>query len=252
MSGMAESVAIVAFGRASQLFKDPSYLPYARAGFKAFTTKAPTGVLTTGFRGGPHYLQYSFAPRSYIFNAFTQAELGLYDFAQLTGDATACRLFEQAAAELARELPYSDIGDWTLYEYRGPAADQQYHELLRELMRSACDRLHSDPFCSLAKKYRRYQTEPGVLKLLGPQTATKGKETRVRFSVSKLSAVEIKITKEGKTAINKIATFRRGNGSFAWKPKTTGTYTVKLGSKELRTGKGLKTKTSGPVEVAAP
>jgi hypothetical protein len=209
-------------------------------------------VLTTGFRGGRHYLQYSFAPRSYIFNAFTQAVLGLYDFAEITGDATARRLYETAEPELRRELPYSDLGDWTIYEYRGPQADQQYHELLRELMRSACDRFRVDPYCELAKKYRGYQTEPAVLKLLGPRAATKGAETRVRFSVTKLAAVEITITKEGRTAIDKIATFRRGSGSFAWKPKTTGTYTVHLGAKELRTGKGLKTKVSGTVEVAAP
>jgi hypothetical protein len=252
MSGMAQSVAIVALGRASQLFSDPSYLPLARAGFKAFTTRPPTGVMTTGFRGGTHYLQYSFAPRSYIFNAFTQAELGLFDFAELTGDATARRLFEKAEPELRAELPYSDIGDWSTYEYRGPAADQQYHELLRELLRSSCDRFKVDPYCNLAKTYRRYQTEPGVLKFLGPQTATKGKTTRVRFSVSKLSAVQITITKEGKTALDKIATFRRGNGSFAWKPRSVGPYTVRLGSKELRTGLGLKTKTSGTVEAFAP
>ncbi len=252
ISAMAQSVALVAFARASQLLGDPSYLPIAREGFGAYATRAPTGVMTRGFRGGTHYLQYSFARGSQIFNAFTQAELGLYDFAQITGDTTARRLFEKAEPELRRELPYSDIGDWTLYQYRGAEADQRYHELLREFMRSSCDRFHTEPYCTLAKKYRGYQTEPGVLTLLGPATAVKGKTASIRFNVSKLSAVEVTVIREGMKEFGKIATFRRGDGSFAWKPKATGPYSIRIGSKELRTGKGLKSKDSGEVEVAAP
>jgi hypothetical protein len=74
----------------------------------------------------------------------------------------------------------------------------------------------------------------------------------VLFSVSKLSAVQIVITTQGKTSLDKTATFRRGQGSFAWKPGTTGTYTVRLVAKELRTGQGLRTRTSGEIESAAP
>ena len=59
----------------------------ARAALGAFDTYAPLGVRTTGFRGGTHYLQYSFAPSTYIFNAFTQSLIGLYDYWKLTGDA---------------------------------------------------------------------------------------------------------------------------------------------------------------------
>ena len=50
------------------------------------------GVATTGPLGGTHYLQYSFAPRLFIFNAFLQSVIGLYDYADITGDATASRL----------------------------------------------------------------------------------------------------------------------------------------------------------------
>jgi hypothetical protein len=61
--------------------------------------------------------------------------------------------------------------------------------------------------------------------------------------------VEITITKGGGVVFHKIVTFYRGKRSFLWKPKSAGTYTVKLGAKELRTGQGLKGRTSGTIEV---
>ena len=39
--------------------------------------------------------------------------------------------------------------------------------------------------------------------------------------------------------LDEAATFRRGEGSFEWTPRATGTYTIRLSAKELRTGKGL-------------
>ena len=91
-------------------------------------------------------------------------------------------------------------------------------------------------------------TEPAELELLGPETATKGQATSVRFSLSKLSAVQITITREGKMAMDRTATFRRGTRAFTFKPGATGTYSVRLAAKELRTGRGLRTRTSGEIE----
>ena len=34
----------------------------------------------------------------------------------------------------AREIPLCDVGDWSLYNYRGPESDRDYHELLREFL----------------------------------------------------------------------------------------------------------------------
>jgi hypothetical protein len=115
-------------------------------------------------------------------------------------------------------------------------------------MAGLCNRLKAPEYCSAAKRYRGYMTDPAELVFTGPETAVKGEETQVTFNVSKLSAVEITITTQGKTSLNKVATFRRGNGSFAWKPGTTGTYSVSLAAKELRTGQGLRTRTSGEIE----
>ena len=69
--------------------------------------------------GGTHYLQYSFAPRLYIFNAFFQSLIGLYDYGRLTKDARATALFQKAEPEARREVALSSVGDWSRYSFRG-------------------------------------------------------------------------------------------------------------------------------------
>ncbi len=248
ISAMAQATGIQAFARASQLLGDPSYLTYARDAFGAFQRRPPTGTATTGPFGGPHYLQYSFAPRLFIFNAFMQSVIGLYDYATITGDQSARALFARAEPEARLEVPASDTGDWSRYSFRGRESTREYHELLREFMAGLCNRVKAAEYCSAARRYRGYMTDPAELVFTGPQTAVKGEETQVTFNVSKLSAVEITITTQGKTSLNKVATFRRGNGAFTWRPGTTGTYEVQLAAKELRTGQGLRTRTSGQIE----
>lgn len=248
MSGMAQATAIQAYARASELLEEPGYLRTARKGFRAFRTRPPVGIATRGPLGGTHYLQYSFAPRLYIINAFIQSLIGLYDFATITGDDTARRLFGRAEPEARREVPRNDTGDWSTYSFGGNESTHEYHELLRELLASACSRLRTPVYCDTAKRFRRYQTEPAALTLLGPDTRAMGKPTRVRFSLSKLSAVQLTITRDGRTAYDRVLTFRRGTGSFSWTPRATGTYRVRLAAKELRTGRSLRTRITGQIE----
>ena len=247
ISGMAQATGIQAFARAWQLLRDPSFLVTAREGFTAFQRPPATGVAARGPFGGTHYLQYSFAPRLFIINAFVQALIGLHDYATITGDTTARRLFAVAEPEARLEVPQNDTGDWSTYSFRGRESTAEYHELLRELLSSLCDRVRVPVYCTTARNFRRYTTEPAQLALLGPGTVVKDQATLVRFSVSKLSAVQLTITLNGSTALDKVITFRRGSGSFAWTPKAAGTYSVRLASKELRTGRGLRTLVSGAI-----
>ena len=88
-----------------------------------------------------------------------------------------------------------------------------------------------------------------MLDLDVPELTQKGELTVIRFSVSKLSAVEVTISKGDKVALNRVATFRRGGGSFLWRPRSRGVYTVRLAAKELRTGRGLKDRGGTHIEV---
>ena len=249
ISGMAEATAIQALGRAARLFNEPGYRETGRRALGAFETPPPVGVRTTGPRGGVHYLQYSFAPRLYIFNAFIQSLIGLYDFAGLAADDRARRLYDQAEPEARAEVPLSDVGDWSRYSYAGAESTAEYHELLRELLQSMCIRRLGPVYCEYARRYRGYQVDPPELTFSGPDAAAARTWTSVRFSVSKLSAVEVKVYKGRRLAYERLATFRRGSGAFAWRPRTAGVYTVRLAAKELRTGLGKRDRTVGEIIV---
>jgi hypothetical protein len=250
MSGMAQATGIQALGRAADLLEDPKYAETARQALGAFETGPPSGVRTTGPRGGVHYLQYSFAPRLYIFNAFLQSLIGLHDFDRSVGDERALRLYAEAEPEARAELPLSDVGDWSLYNYAGHESATGYHELLREFLDSMCSRRLGPLYCDYAHRYRGYQVDPPELIWQGPPLAAEGEPVALRFNVSKLSAIEVKVTRpNGKVVFSRLATFRRGDGSFTWTPQGPGVFTVSVAAKELRTGLGKRDRDGGEIEV---
>jgi hypothetical protein len=119
-------------------------------------------VRTRGPLGGVHYLQYSFAPRLYIFNAFLQALIGLHDYGKLTLSARAAGLFQQGEPEARREVPYSSTGNWSRYSFRGAKSTPLYHELLRESLQSLARRLGGTGiYCRYAARYRQFQKKRG-------------------------------------------------------------------------------------------
>jgi hypothetical protein len=249
ISGMAEATAIQAYGRAADLLGEPRYIEIAQRALGAFETLPPTGVRAVGFAGGIHYLQYSFAPRLYIFNAFLQSLIGLHDFARLAGDDRAAELFAEAEPEAREEIPLSDVGDWSRYSYRGAESNSDYHELLREFLASMCSRRLGELYCEYADRYRGYQVDPPELTYTGPGLTTAKELTPIRFEVSKLSAVEVSVYRGEKLVFTKLGTFRRGVGAFAWRPRGPGRFTVRLGAKELRTGLGKKDRAMTEIEV---
>jgi hypothetical protein len=249
ISGMAQATGIQALARAAKLLNEPHYVDVARKALGAFETLPPTGVRTTGPAGGVHYLQYSFAPRLYIFNAFLQALIGLHDFGKLAGDARATKLFREGEPEARSEVPLSDVGDWSRYSYRGAESNRDYHELLREFLQSMCTRRLGDLYCDYAARYRGYQVDPPELVYSGPQAATEDQLVALRFTISKLSVVEVKVIRGGKLVFSRLATVRRGTGAFAWRPRGPGLFRVQLAAKELRTGLGKRDRDSAEIQV---
>jgi D-glucuronyl C5-epimerase C-terminus len=249
ISGMAQATGLQALARAADLLEAPGYVETARRGLGAFEARPPRGVRTGGPGGGVHYLQYSFAPRLYIFNAFLQALIGLHDFGRLSGEQRATGLYREAEPEARAEVPLSDVGDWSRYSYRGAESTGDYHELLREFLASMCSRRLGPLYCDYAERYRGYQVDPPELVYRGPATATEGESTSIRFEVSKLSAVEVKVYRGSKIVFSRLATFRRGAGAFTYRPGAPGSLTVRLGAKELRTGLGKKDSATGELDV---
>jgi len=249
ISGMAQATGIQAFARASQLLEEPRYLEIARTGLGAFETRPPRGVRTAGPAGGVHYLQYSFAPRLYIFNAFLQALIGLHDYSRIAGDERAGGLYREAEPEAREEVPLSDVGDWSRYSYRGAESTRDYHELLREFLASMCTRRLGPLYCDYAERYRGYQVDPPELVYTGPEHANARSPISLSFQVSKLSAVEVRVLRGDKVVFSRLATFRRGGGAFSFRPGAPGSLTVQLAAKELRTGLGKKDRATAELDV---
>jgi hypothetical protein len=250
ISGMAQATGIQALGRAAVLLQEPKYVQTARRALGAFETGPPGGVRTTGPRGGVHYLHYSFAPRLYVFNAFLQSLIGLHDFGKLADDERARRLFREAEPEARQEVPLSDVGDWSLYNYAGHESSRDYHELLREFLQSMCIRRLGALYCDYARRYRGYQVDPPELTWKGPDVATEDEPAAIRFNVSKLSAIEVKVTNpHGRVVFSRLATSRRGDGYFTWTPRGPGVFRVSVAAKELRTGLGKRDRDGGEIQV---
>jgi len=248
MSGMAQATGITALARGARLLNRPDYNATAEAALGAFEVAPPTGVSTRGPAGGVHYLQYSFAPRLYIFNAFFQSLIGLHDYGKLTDSVRARGLFKRAEPEARGEVAHSDVGDWSRYSFRGRESTREYHELLREVLQGLGRRL-GGVYCTYAIRYRGYQTQPPAIRFSGPLETVAGRPARVRFTLSKLSVVELRIYRGRRLVHNRLATFRRGARSFGWRPRAAGRHVVRLGAKELRTGRSLRGRGSGALVV---
>ena len=150
----------------------------ARAG-RVRDARRPPACARPAPRGGVHYLQYSFAPRLYIFNAFLQSLIGLYDFGTAWPTTSARGASStQAEPEAREEVPYSDVGDWSLYNYAGHESNRDYHELLREFLQSMCTRRLGPLYCDYAPKLPRLPGRPARAHLQGPGSRDRGRAGR--------------------------------------------------------------------------
>ena len=157
---------------------------------------------TVGFAGGVHYLQYSFAPRLYIFNAFLQSLIGLHDFGKIAGDARATRAVRGGRARgRARRSRCRTWATGRATPTAAPRPTRDYHELLREFLASMCTRRLGELYCDYADRYRGYQVDPPELTYTGPELTTAKQLTPIRFEVSKLSAVEAKVYRGDKLVV---------------------------------------------------
>ena len=250
MSGMAQATGIQAYARASQLL--------ARALLRGDRQARARRLRDAAAHRRPHDRAGRRRPLPAVLVRAAAVDLqrlpAVADRAPRLredhGDERAQRLYDEAEPEARKEVPLSDVGDWSRYSYAGNESTAEYHELLREFLQSMCTRRLGAEYCDYARRYRGYQVDPPVLTYRGPAAGTADRPVAISFTVSKLSAVELTVTRpDGRVVFSRLATFRRGGGSFSWTPRGPGFFTVSLGAKELRTGYGKKDRVSAEVEV---
>jgi hypothetical protein len=192
--------------------------------------KRPSPV---GIRAGDHYLIYSFSPGLRVLNGFLESLIGLYDYAQVSGDRAAAVLFDKGDAQARREIPRFDTGAWSLYSLRGAESDLGYHRLVRDFLRGLCERTSRSYYCAAADRFTAYLSQRPAVAVVGPKAARSGKVARITIRVSKISCLTISILKGDRVVYQPTWYFPRGTHSFAWKAGRPGHYRVKVLARDL-------------------
>jgi hypothetical protein len=250
VSSLAQGTGLQAMARvAYKLNRQADAIPIVGRGLGIFQTAPPAGVRVEA-DGGAHYLQYSGLPKLQILNGFVQSLVGLFDYAQLTGDTTAQTLFQQGDTAARQEVPRFDTGAWSLYSRSGlsrPESDLGYHQLLRDFLNSLCKRTQADAYCSTASRFTSYLKTAPQLQVLGSNLRA-GKTGKLRFQLDKISRVSLKIVGDDGQVVDTrgLGTVGYGSRWIEWKPKHSGTYTVTLSASDLAGNPGTAT---GSVEV---
>jgi hypothetical protein len=248
-SGLSQATALQALARASDLTGDPKYRDAATRGLGVFEQAPPTGVRVDG-EVGPHYLIYTFNPDLRVINAFLQSVIGLYDFAQLTGDPRAQALYSSAEAEARVETPRYNTGAWSLYSL-ARESDLSYHKLTRDFLKRLCSRFGQAVYCDTAQAFTDQLTTPPDV---APVTrrVRGGKPAELRFRLSKISRVGVTVLDSaGRSVFATSAVAGYGERAFTWSkpPVAAGTYTLRVSAVDLAGNRGATT--SGPLRVLA-
>ena len=233
ISGLAQGTAIQALTRGSQLLADPRYLAVARRALGAFDRPPPIGVRARSTSGtGRHYLIYSFATGLRVLNGFLQSLVGLHDLAA-TGDRRARRLFRDGDRAARREIPRYDTGAWSLYAAGGNESDLGYHRLVRDFLQSLCDRTGTAAYCGRAKRFDRYLHERTRVGFGGVGAVRLGGEASIRFTLSKLSCVTVRVRRGAELVQVRKLVMPRGLRALTYRPARAGRYRVQVQAVDL-------------------
>jgi hypothetical protein len=252
VSGLAQGTALQALGRAAtRLGREADVLPIARRAMQIFELPPPVGVRVR--RGqGAHYLIYSFNRRLRVLNGFLQALVGLYDFGVYARDDQARALFAQGDLQAREEVPAYDTGAWSLYSRvaRTRESDLNYHKLVRDFLGSLCQRTSTDVYCETRDRFTGYLAEEPALEIR-PARLRVGRTGRLRFTLSKISRVSVRVVKDGRVVYAGPATLMgRGRREVAWRPpRRSGSYGMQVTATDLAGNVGSA---SGTIEVTRP
>src|SRR4051812_22387410 len=252
VSSLSQGTGLQALARAAiRLQRQQEVWPVTAAGLAVFQQPPPAGVRVPSVTGsGAHFLQYSFDRNLYILNGFVQSLNGLWDYGGSANDPTALALFEEGVAAARAEVPTFDTGAWSLYS-RGDStreSDLGYHTLLRDFMKGLCDRTQDPAFCGARANYDRYLVTKPALAVVTKRLRG-GRTGALRFSLSKISRVGVRVTKADGAAVlvRSLGVLGYGRRFILWKPpRHSGAYTITLSAVDLAGNTGSA---AAPIEV---
>lgn len=231
-SSISQGTAVQAIGRAAKLLEDPSLNDVVTRALGVFEQPPPAGV-RRDTPDGAFYLIYTFAPDLLVLNAHLQAVIGLYDYAQLTGDPRAQALYTSGESEARVAVPRYDTGKWSLYSLERES-DLSYHDLVTTFLKNLCKRTAQPVYCDTADRFDGYLAEaPSVAE--STRRIRTGAPARIGFSLDKISRVGMTVTdSSGRTMLATGAVVGRGARYFTWRsPAKPGLYTLRLSARDL-------------------
>ncbi len=244
-SAMSQGTALDALALGYEAFHNLSYLGIANRALPIFTDGPPVGV-SVRTRLGRRYLLYSFDPGQAVINGFLQTLIGLYTYAQVSGNREAAQLFAAGNAEAQAELPGYDTGAWSLY-VPGQEDTLSYHVLVTGFLQQLCSFVHAAVYCATATHFQAYLKTPPALQLL-TQGVRARHPGRIVFRLSKYSHVGIVVTRNGAVVFETSAEFPYGVDDFSIPaPASGGQYQVRLAATDLA---GNFARIEGPLQVS--
>jgi D-glucuronyl C5-epimerase C-terminus len=235
VSSLAQGTGLQSMARAAHKAGTGDVVyPVLAQGLGIFKTRTPSGVAVP-VGAGTHYAQYSFAPGLRILNGFVQSLVGLYDFGKITGNVDAQKLFAAGEARALQEVPTYDTGAWSLYD-RGTDSHESnlnYHQVLIEFLDSLCSRTDEPTFCDALAHFRAYMKEDPEVAVVTDDLKA-GKPGALKFTLSKIAAVHVSLTRGGRIVYSTTTTYGRGTKSITvTPPKGTKEYVVHIDATDL-------------------
>ena len=238
ISGMTQATAVSALARASRALDEPRWRKAAHEALGAFQAPPPLGV-----DGGDHFVMYSFSPGLRIFNGELQAVSGIGEMASLWPDRRAHRLFRRGERGTRAMVAASDTGAWSLYSYAGREATLGYHQLIEEFLRDMCEHTDRGIYCDAAQRFARYEREPTRIGIAPLARLRARHTTAVRFRISKISSVKVRLYGREGLALSEEMTLPYGTHEVGWTPPARGRYRLQIEAQGPSGPVGVKART---------
>ena len=133
-------------------------------------------------------------------------------------------------------MPTYDTGAWSLYS-RGSSSresDLGYHDLVTDFLDGLCRRTELEVYCTTAANFVAYKSQPPLIEVR-PRRLRGGKPGRVRFELSKISNLYLRISRGSRVVEERpFGVIGHGRRTFGWDvPRRRGRYTVELTAQDL-------------------
>ena len=235
ISGMTQATAVSALARAARALDEPRWRRAAHDALGAFAAPPPLGV-----DGGDHFLMYSFSPGLRIFNGELQAVSGIGELAALWRDRRAIRLFHRGERGARAMVAASDTGAWSLYSFAGREASLSYHQLIEDFLGDMCIHTRRKLYCDAERRFARYEREPTRIGIAPLERLHARRTTAVRFRISKVSSVKVRLYDRRGLAYSREMTLPYGTHQVGWTPPKRGRYLLKIEAQGPSGPVGLK------------